>query len=212
MTLVPNRGANTRRATNCTAGAISGTASNTIDTADGVFQAWSSGAVSGNSAGGIPMSAGGTGNNIQPRWLPAVFIKFRTPADLTSQRLFAGVATAAPGTADSPNTLGCVLLRYSTSVPETTFKIYHADGTTGNTVDTGVTVAADTSYCLALVWVSTTSVQVWFGTSEATMTLIATLATTLPTASASLTPILNTTTLTAAARAVAFGRLKVAHV
>jgi hypothetical protein len=207
IAIYANRGANTRTAIGAVAGTPAGTIGNATDQASGFFQPWTTAATANSNAGGAVFTTGAAGADVQLRWLPTMICKFRTGSSLTDARNFVGFSSAALGAADVPSAWSGIVLRGSSSAGDTTWQILRGNGTSTVVSDSLVALAADTTYVLALVAISATSVEVWLGTSESTLARVATLTTTLPADNTSLFSVVQVTTLAAAAKVIWFNRL-----
>jgi len=201
----PARGGTGRTVVGATGGTPTGTVGNTADSSDGSFQPWTSAAISGSAAGGAILSTGATGSDIRLDNLPVSVFRFKTDTAITSNRYLIGWTSASIGTTDTPNTLHTVLLRYSTSASDTGWVVYSSNGTTGTATGTLASIAAATAYTLMLRAVTSSSVEVWLGTTEANMALITTVTSTLPSATQSIFGVLQVNTLAASARIMQFG-------
>lgn len=201
----PARGGTGRTVVGATGGTPTGTVGNTADSSLGSFQPWTSAAISGSFAGGFILASGATGSDVRLDNLPVVVIRFQTDSALTNVRYQIGLTNAAIGTTDAPNTNQVILLRYSTNVPDSGWVIYSANGTSGTTTASVGSIAVSTAYTVMFRAISSSSVEVWLGTSESDLALVSTVTATLPAATTSLIGILQLTTLAATSRIMYFG-------
>lgn len=175
------------------------------DGVTGHFVQHTTGATSGNTGGWL------TGSNDEFRLQNTGDCTFvmRTGGDISSTRLWVGVFSGGPSGSDDPAATHLLGFRYSTGVPETTWKACSKDGTTLNPSDTLVTVAIDTTYYFRIKATSTTSVDFYLGTSSTNLALVATKTTNLPTTTTALGFAMQITTLTNAARAIRCQKMEV---
>lgn len=80
---------------------------------------------------------------------PVMRVRFKTGSDLTNQRIWVGFCSSDISNSDNP-AASLMAIRYSTSASDTTFKCCVKDGTNMTTVDSGVTVTADTVYDMVI--------------------------------------------------------------
>jgi hypothetical protein len=201
MQILKNPGAGTSIAVGTAAWTLSATASN-ADDADGPWVNHATGTTSGNASGALS----GTGL-VRRDWQPEFIARIKTPSDITSMRLWIGFATGNPDGSDAPSS-HMAAFRFSTGVPDTNWIAYTDDGDgTGTATDTGVAVAADTVYLLRVDCSDPANVKFYVNGS-----LVATNTTNLPTATTGLFAQLRVTTLTAASRALKWGRVAILHV
>jgi hypothetical protein len=201
----PARGGTGRTVVGATGGTPTGTVGNTADSATGSFQPWTSAGTSGSIAGGTILASGATGSDLRLDNLPIAVYRFQTDSSIANVRYLIGLTNGSLGTSDTPNTAQVILLRYSTSASDAGWVVYSADGTNGTTSASVGSIAVSTAYTLMFRAVSSSSVEVWLGTTEANLALVATVTSTLPAATTSLFSILQVTTLAAAARIMYFG-------
>lgn len=204
---VVNRNAsNSRLATGSSNAAFAGSPGAAADEAEGCFLPLVTGASSGNTSGGFPVTNGdATAASVaaQMRWTPAFVHRFKTSSDLSSIRLMIGCANGAVSASDSP-TSPCICLRYSTGASDTGWVVYSYDGSTGSATSQVASIAADTAYWLVIDVSSTSSVRVWLGTTLANLALVSTKATNLPASTSFQNSTINVTTLTNATRTLKF--------
>jgi hypothetical protein len=135
------------------------------------------------------------------------------PATITSYRLWVGLFSGSVHTSSDPAVHGAGF-RYDTGADGTAFwRTWSNDGTsTGTVTTTSASVVASTAYRLRIhVQDSTYSglEQVRFWVNDV---LVATHTTNLPLTGFTLIPHVRLTTLTAAARGIAWGRIALSHV
>lgn len=184
---------------------VSGTPTVTdVNTGEGQFINYASGAVAGNQGGIVPSTFDQTMRNFRP----IVDIAMRMPpAPITNIRMWSGIFSADPMGSATP-AVHLMGFRYDTAVDGTTWRAVTDNASGVPTVtDTTVTVAVTTSYRLRiLVDNAGTTVRFYInGILRATHT------TTLPTSTQNLGYCLKVQTLDAVAKAFRFGRLNIAQ-
>lgn len=122
-----------------------GTATNDNQTTTS-FVKYSSVATAGQTAG----SRSGTFNLHRRQHNPTYYIEFRTGASIAACRIWIGIWSTTPANVDtsSPQGFG---LRFSTVAGDTTFKYITKGASAQTTTDSGVTVAANTTYKFKVV-------------------------------------------------------------
>lgn len=197
---------NSRLAIGTSNSAFGGSPGTAADEAEGAFLPLVTGATSGNTSGGFPVTNGdATTSSVaaQMRWNPTFVHRFKTGSDITSTRLMIGCSNGTVSASDTPTT-PCICLRYSTGASDTGWVVYSYDGSNGSATSQVASIAADTSYWLVIDVVSTSSVRVWLGTTLANLALVATKSTNLPASTSFQNSTINITTLTNATRTVKF--------
>lgn len=82
-------------------------------------------------------------------WMPTYTCRLKLGSDISSQRLWFGFTSAAPGGSDTAPAHSA-MFRYSTAAGDANWKVVTKDATTQNTVDSGVIVRADQSIILSI--------------------------------------------------------------
>jgi hypothetical protein len=106
-----------------------------VNDSDGVCTQFSTPASIGG-AGGL---SSGAWDEVQTRFNPKYYCKFKVSTDTTSQRMWIGFFSGVGIDADTP-AQRMAAIRWSTVAGDTTFQLRTHDGATGNTIDTGVAV------------------------------------------------------------------------
>jgi hypothetical protein len=162
---VKNVGAATYTGVGAAAATLSGTTADD-PTADGDWVTLTTGAVSGDTAS----FTNPTTMNAQYRWAPTVSLTLRSPAVLTSCRLWCGMFSNVGTTqaADDPTVQGFGV-RYSTAAPDTNWQLFRNDGAGGGAIeDSTVAVVANTVYGFILhVRPDTGDLELWVRESTA---------------------------------------------
>ncbi len=115
--------------------------------ADSHYIGWPTTAVSGTIGG---LTQGFT--ETQARYRPKLTTLIRTDTSIATQRIWVGLTSAALTGVDSSTTIRYVGVRYSTAAADTTFQCASGNGAAQNVVNTGVTVAINTSYLITVDW------------------------------------------------------------
>jgi hypothetical protein len=113
------------------------------------------------------------------------FFKFRTPVDLTDYRKWVGSSSSTSLNSDTPISLHCAMLRYSTVAGDTGFVPYTNDGSAsaGTTGAVVASIAADTVYYMVNDVHANGNIDVYLSTTLAGLrssSPVATLSSTLP--------------------------------
>lgn len=208
-----NRGATTRTTVGGTAATPAGTIGTTADASDGPWQTFTTTAVSGNQSGGNLLTNSSTGSNFLMSWLPKLTFRVKTPATITSLRYMIGMSSFAIGDSDDLALAGelGIVISYSTAAGDGGWVVRTSDGATTSTTGTLLAIAASTAYIFVIDVVSTTSVEIWMGTTEANLSKVATVTANLPAASTEMWGSINCTTLSAATRNIGFGHYSQMH-
>lgn len=103
-----------------------------------------------NSDGGWS-SLGGATTGIQPDFQPCLVTAIRTGAVITNIRFWIGLFTGTPMASDTipANSAG---YRFSTSAGDLNWQAVSSDGVSSQVTDTGIAVAASTSYILVVIF------------------------------------------------------------
>lgn len=177
------------------------TASSTAnaDASTGFFLQHNTSSSSGNDASVVA----GTNSGAEFDWSIDISFGIRTPLTITSIRQWYGMFASTPAASDDPAIEGFGF-RFSTNASDTTFVAWSNDGTsTGTTTDTGVTVVTNSGYELrAIVDNAVNKIDFYING-----TWVAQHTTNLPAAGTVLDYGLYVRTLTAAARALRWGRI-----
>lgn len=166
-----------------------GTDSFDNDTSGGQYIKYASGSVIGNVSGW----ASGTAGSYRKDKYRQAFI-WKSPADITSSRIWVGCFSASPSASDTP-AVHLAGLRYSTGAGDTNFMLCTSDGTTFTSLDSGLVVTALTRYVMVVDM--TVSNEVNFYVNQL---YEGTLTSNLPGATTLLAPIAVNATLVAAPR------------
>lgn len=145
----------------------------------------------------------GTNSGVRLDWLPDIAFAVRIPPTITSMRTWWGLFASTPSASDDPAIEGFGF-RYSTGASDANLMAWSNDGTSGGTVtDTGVAVASGDGHELrAVVNADATAIDYYVdGAWTARHT------TNLPAATTLLDYGIYCTTLTAAQRAMRWGRI-----
>lgn len=143
MQALANAGAATLTTVGFTAApTVTGTQTSTDD-ADGPWNNFASGAVSGN-VGGLNSAA----TVAQRNWNPEFVAYIKLPATITSCRYWIGLFSGAPTGADTNASVHAAGFRFSTGAGDTTWQCVTCDGSTQSTVDSTVAATASTAYRL----------------------------------------------------------------
>lgn len=212
-TLSCNRGASTKTGVGAGVGTPSGTIGTTADSADGPFQTLTTAAPSGSAAGGTFMGTGATGSDVQTRWKPIHWWRFRTGTDITFSRYLIGLTSAAIGTSDTPSVTSTILLRYSTGAADAGWVVYTSNGAAGTTSAMVAAIAADTAYLLVIDCRDSASIKFWIGTDESNLSLVHAATGTLPASSTALfSGWASLTNLTGSTRFFSWGHMGGSHI
>lgn len=199
-----------RTAVGCSSGSLSGTVTSTAADANGWVQLITSGASSGNQAGG-PFIATGSGGDFWAEHSPTLLFRVRTGATTTSYRIVAGFSSnAAFSQSDANSAYHSAYFRYSTGAGDSGWVCVTANGSAATVSSQVAAFAADTAYWLGVRFRGS-AVEFWLGTGNdpSTMTLVHTATSTLPANSTTLNTYAAATTLTNAARTMSYYHLDV---
>ncbi len=127
--------------------------------------------------------------------------RIRTGPVISNLRFWGGFCSADISSSDNPAE-NFIAFRYSTSASDTTFKCCTKNGTTLTTIDSGITVAANTEYNFCIDIGNGTDCLFYIND-----TLTATMSSNLPSSSLFLGTILKITNLTASSRNFLFSRM-----
>ncbi len=187
--------------------AVSGTSGSATAEADGLFQTWTTGAVSTNIAGGVVTNARGT---VERQWFPVVYGVVRTSADLSSQRWCLGLWDNDWSViqSDTYSSSGAVLC-YSTVRGDSGWRVATRDGSSTTLSSAVANIATSTTYCFAIDFYTASQVRIWLGSNGDAMSVVHTATATLPALSTLLYPFIGIGTATAASRALSFGYMEV---
>ena len=119
---------------------------------DGNFLRYQTLATTASVAGINTFTSGVTRREVDPYFVAVI----RTPATITSMRIWAGLFSATPAASSDP-TLHGVGFRFDTGV-STAWRYWANDGVSGGTTATGPVVTASTRYELALCFLTSTTV------------------------------------------------------
>lgn len=181
----------TKTATNPTTGGVAGIDGSTIN--------WATTAVIGNVAGFDTFSSGFQRREMRPSFATVI----RTPATITSQRIWVGLFNATPSAADDP-TLHGIGFRYTTNAVtgQNNWIGWANDNSGGGGIlNSGVAVAASTRYELAFFCPTASSVAFFINGLY-----LGVLTSGLPTATVNLDVCVQTTALAASARTISWIR------
>lgn len=166
-----------------------GTDSFDNDVNGGQYIKYASGSVIGNVAG---WASGSAGSYRKDKYRQAFVCK--TPADITSSRIWVGCFSGSPMASDTP-ALHLAGLRYSTNSGDTNFMLCTSDGITFNTMDSGVVVTALTRYVVVVDMITSNEISFYIN-----QIYKGTLTSNLPGATTGIVPIAENATLVAAPR------------
>jgi len=173
-----------------------GTAASSPQVTGAYFQ-YTTGTTTGN-CGGWSSSAA----QVRTGWAPVVFhAKFRTGTSIADYRFWCGMFSATPMASATP-AVHMVGLRYESGT-DTNWRAVTAAGSTPTTADTGVAVAVSTDYEV-IITVNADAAKFYING-----TLVATIATTLPTTTTNLTLWVQCCTKTTAAKIAQVSRMVV---
>lgn len=180
---------------------LSATTYSNADSAGGAFLQLATSTTANNVASIV--GGGSTNSAVWLSWQPDISFGIRVPNTITSIRLWYGVFSAAPSGSDDPAVEGFGF-RFSTNAPDANFMAWSNDGVGGGTLtNTGIAVQANYVQDLRAI-VSSAADAIDFYIDGA---WVARHTTNLPGASTPLNYGIYCTTLTAAARALRWGRI-----
>jgi len=127
---------------------------------------------------------------------PAFIVAIK-PVDITAVRIWCGwITSGGIYGSDSPATGTTVAFRFSSTAGDTNWQCCTSDGTTGNTVDSGVAVVSGTSYVLAVYKDPSTGNAIFIINGQ----VVATISTHLPASTTDMYSIYTATTTTSIAK------------
>lgn len=156
-----------------------------------------------SSSSNVASVVAGTNSGVRMDWQPDLSMGIRTPATITSIRQWYGLFDGAPSASDDPAVNGFGF-RFSTNASDTNWQAWSNDGaSTGTVTDTGVAYNANTGHDLRCI-VNSAFTAIDFYIDGA---WVARHTTNIPASTVVMSYGLYVTTLTAAARALRWGRI-----
>jgi hypothetical protein len=153
MEVLKNAGAATVTAVGL---AASPTLTATVSNGDDATTAWlthTTGSGNGNASGVISA----TFTILQSSWSPQYYTNVKSGATITNIRYWVGLFSASPDSSAAPAATSLVAFRFDSSVPDTNWQFCTSNSGTQTCTDTGVAVAASTTYNFSIVCSGTSS-------------------------------------------------------